>query len=164
MLLDSLVHFLGYLTGDPDLLDHDVAAVFGDDFRQSLSRRLVPRHVDEMPGVSPDLLVLLERQLYDLQAGRVGALAKEGDAVAHLEFARGVADTLVRRPKGRVVPRDALGACLACHPLSIAAGHVVKRCGAEQEAGLGRPPMRLEGFEPPTNGLEGRESQFENRC
>src|SRR4051794_28710741 len=63
-------------------------------------------NVQEEPRVFPDPAVLLHRQLDDLTAGRVSAFADEGHPILDLRSFRGFADSLIRVPEDRVVPRD----------------------------------------------------------
>src|SRR3954468_12564910 len=89
-----------------NLQNDDVAVVLLHHLGPALRRRFMTGNVQEAPRVFPDLAVLLHRHLDNFTAGRVSAFADEGDPILDLRSFRGFADSLVRVPEDRVVPRD----------------------------------------------------------
>src|SRR5438132_2140955 len=104
----AIVELLDELGGATDLLDDRVAGLFLDD--HLVLSRVVAQCVQEPAWVSPDHLVLDDRELEDLRALGVGALADERYLVGDPVGGRRSSDPLVRVPERHVVPRDPLGA------------------------------------------------------
>ena len=90
------------------LLDDRVAAAIVHHLGRTLRSAHVPRGVQEVPRVPPDLLVLVHREHEQLPAVLVRALADERNLLEHLVLRGGFLDALVGLAEERVVPSDPL--------------------------------------------------------
>src|SRR5438105_3714498 len=101
--------------GATDLLDDGVAGLLLDD--HLVFFRVVAHRVQEAAGLCADHLVLGQRELEDLRAARVGALADEGHPLGDAVAGGGSPDPFVRVPERHVVLRDPLDAEI--HPSPV---------------------------------------------